>query len=308
MIRAARFAILAILVLCAPARATLLVRAEAAPQSITIAETVTLTITASTPPGWVLADPEPPLNIDAALGAFTIVSADRTVPVLTPSGRIATTFTIVLAPALPGPAPIPAITLTAREPNTIADDIAPTEAFTIDVRSVLDGLDPTDFTPATLRPPLVPEAPSRRGPFTIIIACGTAIFTALIAIAIRHNRSPRRAALASGRTRLDALIAASLPPATLAQGASAIVRDTLADSIDPRFRTTAAGAEAEILLKALPTIPADSRLTIATFLADAERIACAPAPTTAEADRLIDGARACLAIAEAPPSTPGGAP
>jgi hypothetical protein len=307
MIRGARLAILVMLALCARARATLLVHAEAAPQSITIAETVTLTITASTPPGWVIADPDPPLDAGAALGAFTIVSADRSVPVLTPSGRIATTFTIVLAPALPGPSPIPPITLTSREPHSIADESAPTEALNIDVRSVLDGLDPDDFTPAALRPPIVPDTPSRRVPFTLIVACGTAIFTALIAIAIRHNRNPRSRATKSASARLDALIAASLPPATLAQGASAIVRDTLAESIDPRFRTTAAGTEAEILLKSMAAIPADARLAIATFLADAERIACAPSPTGAEAERLLDGARACLAIAEAQPSTTGGA-
>jgi hypothetical protein len=307
MIRGARLAILAVLAFAASARATLLVHAEAAPQSVTIAETVTLTITASTPPGWVIADPDPPLDAGAALGAFTIVSADRSVPVLTPSGRIATTFTIVLAPALPGPSPIPPITLTAREPNSIADESAPTDSITIDVRSVLDGLDPAAFTPAALRPPIVPPTPSRRVPFALIIACGTAIVTALIAIAIRSARSPRTAAARSGASRLDALVAASLPPAQFAQGASAIVRDTLAESIDPRFRTTAAGTEAEILLKSMAAIPADARLAIATFLADAERIACAPSPTGAEADRLLDGARACLAIAEAQPSTTGGA-
>lgn len=307
MIHVVRLALIALLTLCAPAHATLLVHAEAAPQSLTIAQTVTLTITASTPTGWVIGDPDPAIEPGAALGAFTIVSADRSVPVLTPSGRIATTFTIVLAPALPGPASIPAIALTAREPGAVADDTAATTPITIDIRSVLDGLDPAAFTPGTLRPPLLPEAPSRRAPFAIIIACATAIITAFIAIAIHRNRHPRRAAGTSAHARLDALVAASLPPAQLAQGASTIVRDALAESIDPRFRTAAAGAETEILLKAMSALPADARLTIATFLADAERIACAPAPGAAEAGRLTDAARACLAIAEAQPTPTGGA-
>lgn len=307
MIRALAFAAM-LLGLCAIGRADITVRAEATPDSLTIAQTITLTITASTPTGWILDDPTPPLAPDAALGPFTINSVDRTTPTLTRDGRMRTTFTIALAPGLPGPAAIPAITFTARQADSLATDSAATSAIPITIRSVLDGLTADSFTPGEIRPPLVPRPPTDSRPIvTLLIGAGIGAVIAIAAVTLRQRKSrAHRSTLDACRDRLDALAHHSGATSDLARSASEAVRTALAQTIDPRFRSCAAGAETEILLKAMAAVPADNRLTIATFLADAERLACSPASGPDEAARLVDAGRACLAIASTADAREGG--
>lgn len=297
-----------LLALCAVGRAEVTVRAEAAPDSLTIAQTITLTITATAPTGWILDDPTPPLTPDAALGPFTILSVDRTTPALTADGRMRTTFTISLAPGLPGPASIPAISFTARQADSLATESAFTSAIPITIRSVLDGLTADSFTPGEIRPPLVPRKPTdSRTLVTRLISGGIGAAVAIGAMMLRKRiRRSHTSTLDACRDQLDALTHHSGSTADLARSASEAVRTALTEAIDPRFRSCAAGPETEILLKAMPTVPPDHRLTIATFLADAERLACSPASGPDEAARLLDAGRACLAIASAADAREGG--
>ena len=307
MIRAPAFAAM-LLALCAIGRADVTVRAEATPDSLTIAQTITLTLTATTPAGWILDAPVPPVTPDGALGPFTITSVDRTTPTLTADGRMRTTYTIALAPGLPGPAAIPPITFTARQADSLATESATTSAIPITIRSVLDGLTADSFTPGEIRPPLVPRAPTDSTPLvTGLIGGGIGAAVAIAAMMLRKRiRRRPRSALDACRDELDALTRFSGPTSDLARTTSESVRTALAETIDPRFRSCAAGAETEILLKAMPALPPDHRLTIATFLADAERLACSPASGPDEAARLVDAGRACLAIASTADAREGG--
>lgn len=307
MIRVVLVAML-LLALGAPARADIVLRADAAPTEGTIADTIVLRITASVPTGWVLGEPTPTLAPDRPLGPFSILSAARRPPVFTDDGRVSTEFTIALSPGLPGEATIPPITFTARPTDTIAEATATTTAIPIAIRSVLAAPDAAQFEPGALRSPLAPPR-AQRMPRTMLVGLGIAAATAVataLGYAWIHRRPPAPSRLDTALAELDALARAEIPTTEIARSASAIVRTTLADRLDPRFRTCAAGAESEILLKSIPALPPDDRLAIATFLADAERLACAPITSTPEAARLLESARACVRIPER--TSPGGAP
>lgn len=306
MIRVVLVAIL-LLALGAPARANIVLRADATPTEGTVADTVVLRITASVPAGWVLGDPTPTLTPDRPLGPFSIISAARRPPVFTDDGRVSTEFTIALAPGLPGEAIIPPITFTARPTDTIAEATATTAAIPIAIRSVLAEPDAAKFEPGALRDPLAPPG-AKRTPKTLLVGLAIAVVTAIataLGYAWKRGRRPTRTSLEAALAELDALARADIPTTEIARSASAIVRTTLADRLEPRFRTCAAGAESEILLKSMPALSPDDRLAIATFLADAERLACAPIASTPEAARLVESARACVRIPERTPT--GGA-
>jgi len=275
------------------------VSASATPSSITVAETIHLSITAITPTGWILGDPVPPLTPGSVLGGLTILSSDRSAPVLSADGVITTTFTATLIPDLPGAQAIPSIALSAHGPGGIEETSTKTDPVTITVRSVLDGADAKAFTPSAIRPPLVPE--SQRGTHPALwivvgIAIGAAVATGIVA-ATRGARTGPRNTLADLERDLATIAADRSDPVRVATRASSIIRAALAHAADPRFLTASAGREIESVLSTTPLLTPDERLAIATVLTDAERIACAPAPSADAASRLIDGARTALNVA-----------
>lgn len=243
--------------------------------SLNVTQRTTLTVTARVAQGWALVDcPIDGLAPDGAMGPLHVVSAPMTKPSAFSSGWTTTTWTIELAPDLPGSGEIPALRFKAQAVGGDAIAIERTAPIPVSVESLLGGASP-DWDPTALRPALEPLPEPEEPNIALYASLGALLVIGAGALALtlvsRRRVDPRRARL----KRLDARramvqsIDASAPVAEVAEVAHRAVREALAECAGPTA-LAALGAELPGMLRGGAGLSATDAALVCDFLARAE--------------------------------------